>query len=266
MTILPNTFRHKIHYGLRALGLEVSRHRGRGNENLPAYLDPEFSPLYKKYCTKTMIPWQGLYAAYSAAKHVAINNIPGAIVECGVWKGGCMAIMAETLAKHGSVNRDLYLYDTFAGMSEPSEKDAHSSGELDVMGVYNDHKKDGYVDWCYGPYEDVEALMKSLALPAAQFHLVKGKVEETIPGTLPKKIALLRLDTDWYESTLHELDHLFPLLQEGGFLLVDDYGSWAGAKKAVDEYFTQHEFHKRMFLHAVHGHGSVIGQLFPKAF
>src|SRR5690606_10216352 len=100
--------------------------------------------------------------------------------------------------------------------------------------------------------------------PGARFHLIKGKVEETIPRTLPGKTALLRLDTDWYDSTIHELSHLFPLLQERGFLIVDDYGAWVGARKAVDEYFDAHGLRKRMFLNVVHGHGSVIGQLFPK--
>ena len=264
MSALPSTVRFKIRDTLRSIGLEVSRYRTRGNENLPLYLDPEFVPLYKKYCAKTMIPWQGLYAAYSAAKHIALNNIPGAIVECGVWKGGCMAIMAETLAQHGSAERDFYLYDTYAGMAEPGEEDAHITGEIHARDLYQDNKKDTHVDWCYGPYEEVDALTKALPCPKAKFYLIKGLVEETIPATLPEKIALLRLDTDWYESTLHELNHMFPLLSEGGFLLVDDYGSWAGSKKAVDEYFAKHHLQRSMFLNAVHGHGSVIGQLFPK--
>jgi hypothetical protein len=68
---------------------------------------------------------------------------------------------------------------------------------------------------------------------------IKGKVEETIPGTLPKEISLLRLDTDWYESTLHNLVHLYPLLRKGGILILDDYGHWQGARKATDEYFAR---------------------------
>jgi hypothetical protein len=66
-----------------------------------------------------------------------------------------------------------------------------------------------------------------------------GKVEDTIPADIPEKIALLRLDTDWYESTKHELIHLFPRLQKGGVLIIDDYGFWKGARKAVDEYFAE---------------------------
>jgi O-methyltransferase len=265
MSVIAGNMKFKIRDGLRAIGLEVSRYRKRGTEKLPHYLDPGFAPIYQKYHGYTMIPWQGLYVAYSVAKHVALNNIPGSIVECGVWKGGCMAIMAETLAFYGASNRDFYLFDTFEGMPEPGVNDAHTYGEFDPLQTYNAHKKDTHVDWCYGPYEGVKALTESLKCPGAKFHLIKGKVEDTIPGTLPEKIAILRLDTDWYESTIHELNHMFPLLQEGGFLMVDDYGSWAGARKAVDEYFIAHALHKRMFLNVVYGHGSVIGQLVPLA-
>jgi predicted O-methyltransferase YrrM len=76
--------------------------------------------------------------------------------------------------------------------------------------------------------------------PAERIHFVKGAVEETIPRTLPGPLALLRLDTDWYQSTRHELVHLYPLLAPGGVLIVDDYGHWQGAARAVDEYFAAH--------------------------
>ena len=78
--------------------------------------------------------------------------------------------------------------------------------------------------------------MKSTGYPVGNIRLLKGKVEDTIPGTMPAKIALLRLDTDWYESTKHELTYLFPLLEKSGVLIIDDYGAWQGARKAVDEY------------------------------
>ena len=71
-------------------------------------------------------------------------------------------------------------------------------------------------------------------------HYVKGKVETTIPEQAPKQISLLRLDTDWYASTKHELENLFPRLSPGGILIIDDYGDWQGARKAVDEYVANH--------------------------
>lgn len=83
--------------------------------------------------------------------------------------------------------------------------------------------------------------MQSTNYPAEMLVFIKGKVEDTIPKTMPKHIALLRLDTDWYESTKHELLHLYPLLSKSGVLIIDDYGYWAGSKKAVDEYFSKGE-------------------------
>lgn len=80
--------------------------------------------------------------------------------------------------------------------------------------------------------------MAATGYPKDNIIFIKGKVEQTIPGTLPGKIALLRLDTDWYESTKHELNHLYPLLEKAGILIIDDYGAWQGARKAVDEYFS----------------------------
>ena len=77
----------------------------------------------------------------------------------------------------------------------------------------------------------------SLGSGPERIHFVEGKVEDTIPAHAPERIALLRLDTDWYESTRHELEHLYPRLSRGGVLIIDDYGHWQGARQAVDEYF-----------------------------
>ncbi len=85
--------------------------------------------------------------------------------------------------------------------------------------------------------------MLSTGYPKEKIHLIKGKVEDTIPENIPKEIALLRLDTDWYESTKHELIHLFPLLKPNGILIIDDYGHWEGARKAVDEYISDNNIH-----------------------
>jgi hypothetical protein len=93
--------------------------------------------------------------------------------------------------------------------------------------------------WCNASIEDVQANMARSSYPSQRIHLVKGPVESTIPGVAPDDIALLRLDTDWYESTRHELEHLFPRLVPGGVLIIDDYGHWQGARQAVDEYLAK---------------------------
>lgn len=89
---------------------------------------------------------------------------------------------------------------------------------------------------CLSPLDETKQNVFSAGYPKDKIHFIKGKVEDTIPENMPKQIALLRLDTDWYESTKHELTHLFLLLQPNGVLIIDDYGHWKGARKAVDEY------------------------------
>jgi hypothetical protein len=132
------------------------------------------------------------------------------------------------------------MYDTFSGMSEPSQEDKDSHGNHASA-----HMRELGDQWCNSPLEEVRRNMAT-SYPIEQVLFVEGKVEDTIPHTLPDRIALLRLDTDWYESTAHELKHLWPLLQPGGVLIVDDYGDWLGARKAVDEFFQGSMFLARL--------------------
>ena len=146
-----------------------------------------------------------------------------------------MILAAKALQCRGSVERDLYLYDTFQGMSAPTDADKDYSGKAAAELLAQEEIGQGF--WCEASLEDVSQNMRATGYPEDHVHYVKGMVEETIPQTLPQEIALLRLDTDWYESTYHELEHLFPRLRPGGVLIIDDYGHWQGAKRAVDEYF-----------------------------
>jgi hypothetical protein len=165
-----------------------------------------------------------------------VQDIPGDVVECGVWRGGVSMAMASRLSMAGQA-KDLYLYDTFDGMSEPTENDVAPSGQKAEVLLKNLAKDEQNHIWAFAPIDKVRSNVESVGYPAEKIKFVKGKVEETIPETMPEKIALLRLDTDWYESTKHELLHLYPLLVSGGVLILDDYGYWAGARKAVDEFF-----------------------------
>src|SRR5437773_5710167 len=97
--------------------------------------------------------------------------------------------------------------------------------------------------------------MAATGYPTAKLHFVQGMVEETIPATVPARIAILRLDTDWYQSTRHELEHLYPLVSHIGVLIVDDYGYWKGARKAVDEYFARAQ--TPMLLHRIDSAGRI---------
>lgn len=180
----------------------------------------------------TMTTPERLAALIDAVQYVDRRGIRGAIVECGVWKGG--SAMAAMLASDQS--RDFYLYDTFEGMSEPTDADVDKDG-LRAADLLTGAGKDQLI-WARSEFGEVEANVRSTGYPADKVHFVKGKVEDTIPGTMPDQIAILRLDTDWYESTRHELEHLYPRLMKGGVLIIDDYGHWDGARRAVDEYFS----------------------------
>jgi hypothetical protein len=138
----------------------------------------------------------------------------------------------------GDASRRLLLYDTFAGMTRPTDADRDPAGEA-AMKRWTAEQQEGFNTWCYAPIEEVRRNVLSTGYPEGLIELVKGDVEQTIPARIPERIALLMLDTDWYASTRHELQHLFPLLVSRGVLIIDDYGHWSGAKKAVDEYFRE---------------------------
>jgi len=201
--------------------------------------DKTFIKIYEQAKEYTMTSMDRMYALYNAISYIAKNDIPGDFVECGVWKGGSSMLIALTLKELRITDRKIYLYDTFEGMSEPTELDYEASGKSsDSVDTWKKKQKKAHNDWCYASIQEVESNMALTQFPQSNIIFVKGKVEETIPAKIPSKIALLRLDTDWYESTKHELDHLYPLITPKGVLIIDDYGFWAGARKAVDEYFS----------------------------
>jgi hypothetical protein len=181
---------------------------------------------------QTMTSPERIYALIQAVKYVIRANIAGDIVECGVWRGGSMMAVALTLLELRDTGRDLHLFDTFSGMSAPTALDVDRHGRR-ASQLLKTKRSDVIAA---APRQIVEANMAATGYPNARVHMVEGKVEETIPTHAPKSIALLRLDTDWYESTRHELIHLYPRVVPGGVVIVDDYGHWKGAKKAVDEY------------------------------
>jgi SAM-dependent MidA family methyltransferase len=202
----------------------------------PVDMDKEFWELYNQCKDTTMVTREGAYAAFCAARHIALNKIPGDLVECGVWRGGICKLMALTLRKYGDLSRKIWLYDTFAGMTRPSEHDKRLADDTSAMGKWEKSQQDDHNNWVYASITDVKNNLLD-CYPFKQFQFVQGRVEETLNHTIPKNIALLRLDTDFYESTKFELEILYPALSRGGVLLIDDYGHWAGSKKAVDEYF-----------------------------
>ena len=195
----------------------------------------------------SMVSIERLWAVISATKYIVENNIEGDLVECGVWRGGCSIAIARTLEKLES-EKKVYLFDTFEGMTKPTnfDRDAIDSNSAKIK--FKESQKENYNEWCYASLQDVKnSFLKYDLISNAQF--IKGDVKETLKDekNIPKKISLLRLDTDWYESTKIELEILYPLLKSKGVLMVDDYGHWEGARMAVDEYMNSLESNKRPF-------------------
>ena len=161
-----------------------------------------------------------------------------------------------------STSREVYLFDTFEGMPPPKDVDRTADGTFARTLLESDPDKTGWV-WAVAGIDDVRRNMGSTGYPQDRLKYVKGPVETTIPALAPAgPIALLRLDTDWYESTKHELAHLFPLLCEGGILIVDDYGLWQGARKAVDEFFTT--LGRPYYLNRIDYTGRLLVKTWPK--
>ena len=191
----------------------------------------------------TMTSWPRLMATIDAVDYVVRRAVPGSFAECGVWRGGMVLAMVLRLQQLGVNDRDIYLFDTFEGMTKPTELDT-SEYDKPALATWSEAEADGRPAWdgAFTPdvyrAEDVTRLITDTGYPAERIHVVIGPVEDTIPAQAPAApIALLRLDTDWYESTKHELVHLYPSLTSGGVLLIDDYGHWDGCRRAVDEYF-----------------------------
>ncbi len=147
--------------------------------------------------------------------------------------------MAKTVFAMLDSPRTVWLFDTFTGMTKPTSQDKLASSNELASSKYDASIKAGFVDWCYASLADVQLNALELFGSLDGFRFVQGDVLKTldIPSNLPESISVLRLDTDWYESTRKELQTLYPRLGVGGALIIDDYGYWEGARLAVDEYF-----------------------------
>jgi hypothetical protein len=216
----------------------------QGEELDLAALPPADRRIVERALPYTMTGVARLHALVDAVRYCVRRDVPGDFAECGVWQGGSILAMLLTLRELGVSDRDMYLFDTFEGMTAPTEHDVSLVDEP-ALETWRESRDQGTRAWgelfdpAFVNENVVEEKVLSAGYPAERIHFVKGPVEETLPLHAPDRLALLRLDTDWYESTRHELIHLFPRLSEGGVLIIDDYGHWAGCKQAVDEYFDE---------------------------
>jgi hypothetical protein len=197
----------------------------------------EFLPLYNATAPYTMTSPERMAALYMAVNYVVRHNIPGDFVECGVWRGGSSMLAAHTFLLRGDKRRRLFLFDTFSGMTRPDERDVDRDGQPAFSHWLQNQRGPGENAWCYASLDDVKHNMYATGYPADRIHLVPGDVKETLPHPAIGVISILRLDTDWYESTRHELECLYDKVAPNGVTIIDDYGHWKGARRAVDEFF-----------------------------
>lgn len=214
----------------------------RAESQQPPELSEEEAATLERCRPLTMTSNERVLALIDAVRYVVARDIAGAFAECGVWRGGSVLAMILTLQQLGIRDRDIHLYDTFEGMTEPTELDTSRFDRPALESWQEAEQEDGRA-WGHMfsaevfNENSVREVLKETGYPTARLHFHRGDVLKTIPGAAPELLALLRLDTDWYASTRHELEHLYPRLSPGGVLIIDDYGHWDGARRAVDEYF-----------------------------
>ena len=196
--------------------------------------------LNKKY-TMTSIP--RLINTLKACRYVVENDIGGDFVECGVWRGG-NGILAKSIFEHLGSNKKVWMFDTFAGMTQPTLYDVKTTTQVHADAKYTKNQKANHNEWCYASLEDVKNNFVESGLDLHDVNFIEGDICNTLVNqkNIPHLISVLRLDTDWYESTKVELETLYPQLCRNGVLIIDDYGSWEGARKAVDEYFEDKKY------------------------
>jgi hypothetical protein len=184
--------------------------------------------LFTKVKPYTKARYLKLSNVYDLATLIEKSKIKGAFVECGVWKGGCAAVMAF-VANRAKSSRKIWLFDSFEGLPEPTSKD------FDKNGVFGKE----FIEKNIASVDDVrEIFFKILKMEEKNIVIKKGWFKDTLP--LAKKeigpIAILRLDADFYESTKCCLDNLYDNVISGGYIIIDDYHTWQGCKEAVDEF------------------------------
>lgn len=194
----------------------------------------------------TMVSQENLIFLISAIKYLKKKKIEGDYAETGVWKGGLSILSYQMFSEKIKKKKRFYLYDTFEGMTKPSKFDRKINKDLSqVMDKWKNTSKTKE-GWNFSPLDEVKdnITRKCGKNSLKDFFFIKGKVEDTLKNkrNLPKKICLLRLDTDFYNSTKSELTYLFNRVSKGGVVIFDDYSNWLGAKKAIDDFLKNKKY------------------------
>jgi len=222
----------------RAAGALLGRPPVLPPSNDDVDMEPAFNAIWDVCRPFTMTSKARGYGLFKAAEHLVRAGITGDLVECGVWRGGSTMVMAMSMLHFGDASRTIHLFDTFDGMTRPGDLDRSAISGAPVLGRWEAARRpDGGNDWGRADLDDVRTNLGLTQYPADQFRFYVGDVAKTLPAAILGDIAILRLDTDFYDSTKIEMETLYPKVVPGGFLILDDYGHFTGARRAVDEYF-----------------------------
>jgi O-methyltransferase len=233
---------------LQRFGLKLIRVKKNG---LPIDFDEEIHDVISSFHEYTMTSPEKIKVLVDAVNYISMHQVPGAFVECGVWRGGSSMIAANAFKKLKDA-REFYLFDAFdLPIPVPVSEDKDVFGARILGGA-----AEGQPYWNAITESEVGANMRSIGYPEDSIHLIKGLVGDTVPDRAPSTIAILRLDTDTYESTAHNLKHLYPRISRGGILLLDDYGTHLGVRKAVDDYVASNPDQK-IFLIRIDSAGAI---------
>ncbi len=221
---------------LKKFGLVLSKHR---DLNYIAEINSEEESLIKLCLKYSMTTRIRMWSLLSSINYISRHGIQGDFVECGVWKGGNLILFSKLIDKL-KLKKNIFGFDTFTGMPKPGKFDFKYSTGQHASKYYNIKKKSNWNEISLGEVKNNLIYENSIS----SIKLIKGKVENTLRdiNNLPKKISILRLDTDFYSSSKVELEVLYPKLVKNGILFLDDYGSMSGQRKAVDEYFKVRPF------------------------
>jgi O-methyltransferase len=238
--LLPRAAKDFVMQALRAQGFVITRAPDR--TAIPQDLDDRFIERVRGMSVLSGFDVRQ-HTTYSAVQYVVNAGLEGDLIECGVYQGRQILMMAEALKASGVSDRDIYLYDTFAGQIKPHPEDYRRDKE-NAAASYQANLARWEKGQITGPsktfkvatLDEVRANVFRSGYPQERFHFIEGDVLQTLPTDRHERIAVLRLDTDWYRSTKHELVCLYDKLVVGGVLIIDDYGRWRGCRKAVDEF------------------------------
>jgi hypothetical protein len=252
--------RKLVRAALDRAGYEISR-KPLPTSAAPQESDDECARMIRIVRSHTMVAQEGLVSLYDQVRFCETQSVPGDFVECGVWKGGAVGLMALVNLQYGSERRDLHLFDSFQEICEPDErvdgqravdetrrwaKSGGTTGDLTPLKGFYDHRGGpGTVAECK------ELLEERLGYDPVYLHYHQGWFQEALPAAREsiERIAILRIDADWHASTKVCLDHLFAKVVSGGFVIIDDYGAYEGCRKAVDGFIRGYP--KPLYLNSV---------------